>query len=202
MYQCQDITVQWCILAEALFRSQHPKGFHSMGILIGGNQTDRVSLHHCLLANNGQRNPRLQGGLMDVRNNVIYNWGTSGGYFTNETRVNCVGNLYLPGPDTRHRRKSLLIGPDVNMFLRDTVLVDGDARVSDWDLVALKAERPPARAERPFPAPEVSTRPSDQVYEAVLSGAGATVPVRDAVDVTLIKRVRERTGRLIDSSGR
>jgi len=28
MYQCQDITVQWCILAEALFCSKHPKGFH------------------------------------------------------------------------------------------------------------------------------------------------------------------------------
>jgi len=173
-----------------------------MGILIGDNETDRVSLHHCLLANNGQRNPRLQNGLMDVRNNVIYNWATSGGYFTGKTRVNCVGNIYVPGPDTRNRRKSLLIGPDVDLFLRDTLLVDGDARVSDWDLVVLKAERPPARTERSFSTPEVSTLPSNQVYEAVLSGVGATIPVRDAVDASLIRRVRERTARIIDSASR
>jgi hypothetical protein len=139
---------------------------------------------------------------MDVRNNVIYNCSTSGGYFTNETRVNCVGNLYIPAPDTRNRRKSLLIGSDVNMFLRDTILVDGDARLSDWDLVALKAERPPVRAERPFSTPEVSTLPSDQVYEAVLAGAGATIPARDAVDESPVRRVRERSGRIVDSSSR
>lgn len=199
MYQCQDITVQWCILAEALFRSGHEKGPHSMGILVGGEETDRVSIHHCLFASNNQRNPRLQNGVMDVRNNVFYNCGTAGAYITGKTLANLVGNLYIPGPDTNKSKKMVLISPEVELYIKDTVLLDGPNGKQDWELVQVGKDVPVAKPAKPFPAPNVETLPSGEAYEAVLATAGACKPARDAVDERVVNGVRKRTGKIIDT---
>ncbi len=198
MYQVHDITVQWCILAEGLFHSKHDKGPHSMGALIGGNATGRVSLHHCLFASNNQRNPRLQSGVVDVRNNVFYNWGAAAGNFTGRTQVNFVGNLYLPGPDS-NKKKPLALSPEVELYLEDSALLDGAKRLVDWDLVQVAKDAAPRRSDKPFPAPKVTTLPSDAAYEEVLAKAGATSPARDAVDERVVAGVRQRTGRIIDT---
>jgi hypothetical protein len=47
--------------------------------------------------------------------------------------------------------------------------------------------------------PPVTTAPAQEAYELVLAGVGASRPVRDAVDARLIRQVRDRTGKLIDS---
>ncbi len=199
MYQCQDLTIQWCILAEGLFRNKHDKGPHSMGILIGGDKTDRVSLHHCLFASNNQRNPRVQNGISDVRNNVFYNSGAAGGYYSGDTRGNFVGNLYISGPDTKRNKKAVVITPEVRLFVKDSALVEDDARIEDWDMVVVAKDAPPRKATKPFDTPPVDTLPLADVYEAVLGKAGATLPVRDAVDERVVKGVRGKTNRIIDT---
>lgn len=198
MYQCRNVTVQWSILAEALHRSKHEKGPHSMGILIGGDQTGNVSLHHCLLASNNQRNPRIQNGVSDVRNNVFYNWGTGAGYFTGKCQINFVGNLYSAGPDSKRTGKALRIGPDIELYLRDSALEEGSTRVEDWDMVAMEDGATPRRAEAPFVVPPVGTLPLGRVFEAVLARVGAILPGRDSVDAGLIEGVRTKTNRIID----
>ena len=74
-----NATVQWCLIAEALNRSKHPKGPHGYGSLARSN--GQVSLHHNLWAHNDARNPRLGDNYgrppypaFDVRNNVIYDY--------------------------------------------------------------------------------------------------------------------------------
>ena len=199
MYQCQDVTISWCLLAEGLFRNKHDKGPHSMGVLVGGDQTDRVAIHHCLFASNNQRNPRLQSGVVDVRNNVFYNPGSAAGYFSGATRVNFVGNLYIAGPDTKRNRKALLLTPEVELYLADSELLEDGARIAGWDMVAVARNAPPRKAEKPFPAPPVATLPLAEVYEKVLAGAGATLPVRDFDDQRVVRGVREKTNRIIDT---
>ncbi len=199
MYQCRDITVSWCILAEALFHNKHEKGPHSMGILVGGDQTDRVTIHHCLFASNNQRNPRLQNGVMDVRNNVFYNPGSAGGYFSGNTRVNFVGNLYVAGPDTKRNRKAIVLTPEVELYLADSALLEGGERITGWDMVTAGKNATPKKAAKPFDAPVVDTLPLDSVHETVLAGAGATLPVRDAADERVVRGVRARTHRIIDT---
>ena len=72
-----DITVSWSIMSEALNRSRHDKGTHSAGLLVG-DRSNRVSVHHNLLAHNDFRNPLvISGGTHDVVNNVVYDWGRS-----------------------------------------------------------------------------------------------------------------------------
>jgi hypothetical protein len=49
-------------------------------------------------------------------------------------------------------------------------------------------------AKQPFPAPAVSLDPVSNLSDKVLATAGACKPVRDAVDLRIIKSVRDRTG--------
>ena len=52
---------------------------------------------------------------------------------------------------------------------------------------------------RPFPAPQVRTTTAAKALDEVLAGAGATRPRRDAVDQRIVRDVRERSGKIIDS---
>lgn len=82
-----DVTIQWCIISEGLTEAGHPCGNHSMGSLLGNNESRgiaRISSHHNLWAHNKGRNPWLQNLKLSDRvqvhhwNNVSYNFRNSG----------------------------------------------------------------------------------------------------------------------------
>jgi hypothetical protein len=56
-----------------------------------------------------------------------------------------------------------------------------------------KAVLPRVRVDRPFPMAEVPLQPATAAYESVLEHAGATRPVRDAVDRRIVAMVRDGT---------
>jgi len=66
--QSHDITVQYCIMAEAI----HPQSF---GALI--DSVTNVTLSHNLWMSNESRNPKVKGTVQYI-NNVVYNWGETG----------------------------------------------------------------------------------------------------------------------------
>tara|TARA_R110002020_G_scaffold376792_2_gene587872 strand:- start:18 stop:1499 length:1482 start_codon:yes stop_codon:yes gene_type:complete len=105
-YANENTTLQWSIISESLKNSVHEKGSHGYGGIWGGKN---ASFHHNLLAHHDIRNPRLgeEAGnafaltdLVDVRNNVIYNWGSNSAYGGEAMNVNIVNNYYKPGPAT------------------------------------------------------------------------------------------------------
>jgi len=69
IYHCDNITVQWCLVAESL-----ASGSHGFGGIWGANHS---TYHHNLLAHHTSRNPRFATGCRntDYRNNMVYNWG-------------------------------------------------------------------------------------------------------------------------------
>lgn len=98
----KNTTVQWCLVAQSLVNSGHTKGAHGYGGNWGGSG---ASFHHNLLAHHGSRTPRLGprpttqlDERMDMRNNVIYNFGSNGCYGGEAMTVNIVNNYYKPGP--------------------------------------------------------------------------------------------------------
>lgn len=105
-YNNDDTTVQWCIISESLRNSVHGKGGHGYGGIWGGKN---ASFHHNLLAHHDSRNARLGEyagsvyaltDLVDIRNNVIYNWGHNSTYGGEAMNVNMINNYYKPGPST------------------------------------------------------------------------------------------------------
>lgn len=111
VYGSRNISVQWNIVSQSLVNSGHSKGAHGYGGNWGGSG---ASYHHNLMAHHTSRTPRLgprpgtqTDERMDMRNNVIYNWGGNGCYGGEGMNINIVNNYYKPGPGTLTRNATI-----------------------------------------------------------------------------------------------
>jgi len=223
-YDAHDIAIQWNIFSEGLNCSIHPKGCHSKGVLIGGYASDEkkdkpgaynISLHHNLMAHNGERNPYIEtAGVIDVVNNVAYNpFGTFSHIdMVNQLAadlVNYVGNYYKPGPNTEVKYGVKAINPGAfgaEIFVRGNI---GPQRESD-NLPQINIVDPDARqfvVAQPFASETVTTTSAFQAYDRVLEDAGANKGLdcdgtffsrRDAIDSRIVGDVKNGTGQIID----
>ena len=206
-----DVTVQWCLIAEALNRSVHRKGPHGYGSLV--RATGGVTLHHNLWAHNDARNPRLGDDygrppwpLFDVRNNVIYDYGAIASGMTGDNlRANYVGNYVRPGPVQRHeargRRPHRHRGRELprrgqrrrRVGRRSRPTTGGSSTASRR---AGAGSSPSSRS--PFDTPPVRTT------DAASPAGGAGRRGRHAAPARrrrreVVREVESRTGRIIDS---
>lgn len=98
----KNTTLQWSIISQSLVNAGHSKKAHGYGGNWGGSG---ASFHHNLMVHHTSRTPRLgprastqKDERMDMRNNVIYNFGGNGCYGGEGMKVNIVNNYYKPGP--------------------------------------------------------------------------------------------------------
>lgn len=218
-YDNENFTLQWSILSESLYESQHDKGRHGYGGIWGGAG---ATFHHNLLAHHSSRNPRFNGArytttpeteLVDFRNNVIYNWGGNSSYAGEEGSHNVVGNYYKAGPATGSNRDRIL---DASAHSSEFGLgkwyitgnyVDGFPEITadNWKGGVQRvsaAEIESIRMDEPFDAPALPSEESaEEAFESVLANAGAILPRRDTLDARIVHEVRTGTATFGGSYG-
>jgi pectate lyase len=203
----ENVTIQWCISSEAL-----NKNSHAFGGTQGGTN---ASIHHNLYACNTARNPSIGfGDGVDWRNNVLFNWEhrtVDGGDAT--STINIVNNYYKPGPATKEavqrricRPQHLVWAsapgshpkwyvngnfvygfPDVTADNRKGV--DYDDAPKDVDPAVYRGLTEQALTDKEWKAAPVRTQSAEEAFKLVMANVGATLPVRDAVDVRVMKMV-------------
>jgi hypothetical protein len=213
--QLGNVTVQWCLIAESLNCSVHRKGCHGYGSLVRGSWGNAYSFHHNLYAHHRGRSPRPgnyndhsidpNGLILDFRNNVIYNWGGSyAGYNADTdsvTKINFVGNYYKTGPDSTGRWAFREKCPHSKGYFAGNCM-NGKHPQDPWDLTDFvdfsDVQKEAYKQPKAFPAAPVSTDDALTAFERVLAGVGATLPLRDAVDIRIVNDVKNGTGKIID----
>ena len=127
-YDNCNFTMQWCTIGEALANPGHTKGEHSYGGIWGGKG---ASFHHNMIIHVQNRAPRLNGARygwtgydktkypggtimaeqVDLRNNLMYNWGTGNGAYGGMGGYhNIVNNYYKAGPATANTKRVFQCG--------------------------------------------------------------------------------------------
>jgi pectate lyase len=207
IYHCENITVQWCMITESMFNSNHSKSTHGFGGIWGSNYG---TYHHNLIAHHSSRNPRLASGSgnTDYRNNVLYNWGyrscyggeaqQKGSEKFNFTKINMVGNYYKPGPATDPGKKAELADPssrgndDKGRWYVAGNFIEGSpsATLDNWSGVRGSSYM---KLDQPWDAMPINQQTADEAYKSVLNNAGATLPKRDGVDARIIEEARNGT---------
>ena len=234
-YGNEFFTMQWCLIAESMKDCRlHTKGSHGYGGIWGGKN---ASFHHNLLAHHDSRNARIdhphiyenhtnpaRRGNVDLRNNVIYDWGDNNTYGGEGGWFNVVNNYYKAGPSSgtgsKERKYILdLYGVYSNCSTcGKTNIEDGDPQVyvagnkyaghSDYDNMIYWHNgaghtnyNTPLAAALPIigrgsQAAYTTTHSAEGAMEAVSNWAGASLK-KDAVDTRISADVKAGTGRII-----
>lgn len=230
VYNNEQTTVQWCIISESLRNSAHHKGAHGYGGIWGGKF---ATFHHNLMAHHDSRVPRYGEhanhefaltDLVDVRNNVYYNWGNNSAYGGEGMNINIINNYYKPGPATL--KKERIYSPDKNkkegtpvykkwgkFYIRGNYMSGSERSTKDnWtygvynqmqhnypDLT--EAEKKSMQMSVPHPVNNnIVTYNVAKAYQQVLGFAGASL-VRDAVDLRILNDVKHSSFTANGSNG-
>lgn len=203
--KARDVTYSNNIIAEGLMNSIHPKGAHSMGMLVG-DDSERITLVNNLYASNMWRNPQVDDARsLEFVNNLVYNYGNNG--FTGnagDTRVttaHLIGNKFIKGPDSANNDPVRLLGTSTGTkyYLKDNL---GSSRTSESQPEKDIAEGSGVSlvsGSKVFTSSNVSAMMARDVYDYVLGNVGARVGGLDAVDQRILNTVIKNTGDIINS---
>ena len=210
---CQNVTVQWCILAEPLSNPElHPYGDNHAFCF--NSSADTMSVHHCLFARYVMRGPQFEANdmrkgddyavQMEAVNNVMFDYQKSGSRYTTGIEdhkdeattkgyaFQFIGNVYLGDPKRPAIEAVMKHGvhSGVSAFVDDRKLVKLSDTKGREELMkdALKQIQEQAVFSSPTPIPLQSP---DDVLHSVLESAGCS-HTRDAVDQRVITSVREK----------
>lgn len=213
--EASDFTWQWGLVGEPLLNGGPGKRDRARNMMFskGGN----VTVHHTLFTQGQFRNPLIQtrnpGSVADVVNNVMYSriWKYVISFADRWTHINAnvVGNYKIAGDDLsdgkfRADDHLVYLSEEGGRFGHSIFVKDNydepyrtDPEEPDQLVMARKFSR--YLVDVPFDAPAVRTTSPQEAYVAVLAGAGATKPERDAVDTRLVADVVNRSGQLLKS---
>jgi len=225
-YDNCDFTMQWCTVGEGLANPGHSKGEHSYGGIWGGKG---ASFHHNMICHVQNRAPRLCGARygwkgydqskypggtikaeqVDLRNNLMYNWGTGNGAYGGMGGYhNIVNNYYKAGPATSNTKRVFLCGKTTGADADGGIAIDPDKKgiyghfyisgnyvtaagsdAANYDWKGVKVDGVSGipdtiKLSSPistFVSADVTTHDAQTAYQKILDNVGASL-FRDNVD--------------------
>jgi hypothetical protein len=222
-FKNKNLTMQWCIISEGLNNSVHSKGEHGFGAIWGGIN---ISYHHNLLAHFTQRSPAFDNlslyaseteanqfrGVVDFRNNVIYNWDFRAIDGGEKGTFNVINNYFKPGPATGNTNFFLYPTSSSAKYGKYFVsgnILENNATVNSDNWKGVRLENDPLTEQYLQSTKLFSALPSDvyeyshsaqEAYQKTLDFAGASL-VRDAVDTRIVKETRNKIFTFNGSNG-
>ena len=202
----ENITFQYSLFGEPLNDpALRPDEGHTHGYgPLFGNESNRISFHHNVVAHAERRSPRMSNVQnIDVVNNYIYNWGSAATQLSDDPAsnrkdnfaINIVNNIYKPGPNTN--------GPNLQadnakagmgIYISGNTDPDGTSK----NTVDIRSGSQSAFVSSPVRAVHnISTDSTNQVA-GILATAGRTIPKRDPVDAAIIATVQNGGGKIVN----
>jgi hypothetical protein len=194
----QNIAVRNSIVAEALNNAGHPKGHHSMGMLIN-KDNQGVAVTGNLFVSNVFRNPVIARGssafvgynlIANPEQNAIHFYDVAG---ATPLKASIVGNIVAPGPNTDKNVTAVQIPDDMSKLADAQIYLSGNTApagpVTNKGNFTL-ANTPPVTGPAAPPA---------SVRTWVLGHAGAWPSDRDPVDSRIVAGITAGTSRVIDN---
>jgi hypothetical protein len=200
----RNVTIRHSLIAEALQNAGHPKGSHSMGLLIGTN-VQSAEITGNLLVSNAFRNPAVgQGASAFIANNYIFNPGQNAIHFYKigsqaPTEATIVNNVIEAGPDTKPNLTAVIVPLGQNAAIVDQAFVAGNEALVGPRSKALGYS---ATLDKAAPAPiwgQERPLPADAVIKDVLAHAGSRPAARDPIDARIVSQVIDKTARIVNT---
>lgn len=197
----RDIIIRDNIIAETLKWSRHPKGAHSMGMIVGPGSSNIV-IQGNLFAHNQFRNPAISWNTSTMFvNNLIYNPGNMGLHFyardgEGPTLVSVVGNVVIAGRNTKSELRAFKQGINAGskVYYKDNVATGTVAFNPNETVGADSSKAAPFVSTPPVWDADLKVLSSSAVVESILKNAGARPANRDVTDNRLMTEVRSGTG--------
>ena len=186
-----NITISNNIVAEALKDSLHPKGDHSMGMLIGDHSSN-VSIIGNLLVSNQFRNALVKDDAKNIEfiNNVIYNYGNEGLVVAGESTVHVIGNVFIKGQDSG--------GREAIRFISDTGKASYYVADNVGDVGGVNTSQ--IQSDFVFDPATTEVMTSSEALDWILENVGARANGElSEIDQRIIDSVLKDTGAIIDS---
>jgi len=206
-----NVTFQWCIISEGLYANIHPKGFHSMALLIG-NGASKTSIHHNLFAHCAARTPLIKRQVdHEFVDNLVYDWIYGCELFEDGSQIKCdfTGNYYEPFTYNSYPELPLHLDFDSTttlgseLYMPDNYFSGGTAFITATQLNSMGTGNAAL-----FSSTSLLSIPSTITFDfpfaardTVLAWAGALHPQRDITDIRVLTSVTDSTGGMLDCIG-
>ena len=189
-----NITIQKTIMSQGLL--PHSAG----GLCQPTNTVGGVTLYRNLYADNNTRNHKVKG-LNQYINNVVYNWGSGGGYNLggdSEGRIwaDVQSNYFIQGPNSGgngvgsgNQLTTVYQRGNKTDMSRDGVLNGRDMDENDFARATRVDSFEDLLQSEEYPIASMSMT-AEEAYQWVVDSVGACLPDRDEVDEYVIDELR------------
>jgi hypothetical protein len=196
----QNVTLRNSIIAEALSNAGHPKGRHSMGMLIN-KDNQGIAITGNLFVSNMFRNPVIaRGSAVFVGNNLIANPAENAIHFydvpgATPLKASIIGNIVAEGPNTAKNVTAVQIPDDMTRLADAQIYLSGNQAMAG----PVTNRGNFKLADVPPVSPPGGFAPPANVRSWVLGHAGARPSDRDPVDSRIVAGISSGASRIIDN---